>query len=230
MVQKNLMEALGLRATASQHWNPHAAVGLSALCFGPAACAFIAVLLAVRAEAPRPLATSTMLHCVTYFVLCTQYVAAILTCWLADYMYIRRGHRSFYGKVDIVHAGATFIVSVCDFVLRAPALEVAVVVGLVCAFFGYSGLSKSFEQWVFRHCLWHVGAGCIGVYGALRLPPDHAVTAALARGIFIKLVVAYAIIGGCILGAFYTLVPPDTRAALWKRGAHHANWTPVPLR
>merc|ERR1712070_7756 len=100
-----------------------------------------------------------------YLVLCILYGGAIITCGLADFVYIRRKHRSFYGKVDISFASFVFFFSIFDFSLRASALETfALAASAVGAFF-FSGISKSSEQWIFRHCLWHAIAGFIGTYG-----------------------------------------------------------------
>merc|ERR1712194_369422 len=39
-----------------------------------------------------------------YWLLTLLYAGTIVTSGLADFVYIKRGHRSFYGKIDFVYA------------------------------------------------------------------------------------------------------------------------------
>uniref|UniRef100_A0A7S4PX72 Uncharacterized protein n=1 Tax=Alexandrium monilatum TaxID=311494 RepID=A0A7S4PX72_9DINO len=159
MVSKNLLEkVLGIRFVASHHWGPHPVVGLSALCFGVAASAFIAVEVCILCTVTRPYASGTALQLVLYPLLALEYTGAVATCGLADYVFIKRGHRSMYGRVDICWAAFVFFSSIGDFALRATLLETALLAGTAVAAFMFSGMSTSFEQWVCRHSFWHVVA------------------------------------------------------------------------
>merc|ERR1719277_1329154 len=109
-----------------------------------------------------------------YFVVALLYTGCIPFCCLADYVFIRRGHRSWYGRLDIRWASATFLISNATFWFRGNSLlEACFLSTLAMASFAFSGISQSFEQWVVRHCIWHAVGGAIAVYGATRRPPEE---------------------------------------------------------
>uniref|UniRef100_A0A7S1WPX2 Uncharacterized protein n=1 Tax=Alexandrium catenella TaxID=2925 RepID=A0A7S1WPX2_ALECA len=228
MVQKNLLEkALGIRFAASFHWDPHPVVGLSALCFGVASSAFLAVEVCILRTVEPPYSKGTPLQLFLYPLLALGYAGAVVTCGLADFVFIRRGHRSTYGKVDIYCAAAVFFLSVGDFALRASPAETAVLAGSAIAAFMFSGMSTSFEQWVCRHCFWHAAGGCIGTYGALRLAPEHArIADAVWFFAFVGLGI-YAAFASVALVCYFHFVPEGRRNELWNEGAKYAHWKSV---
>eukprot|EP00405_Crypthecodinium_cohnii_P055643 CAMPEP_0206628506 /NCGR_PEP_ID=MMETSP0325_2-20121206/66551_1 /ASSEMBLY_ACC=CAM_ASM_000347 /TAXON_ID=2866 /ORGANISM="Crypthecodinium cohnii, Strain Seligo" /LENGTH=230 /DNA_ID=CAMNT_0054153253 /DNA_START=137 /DNA_END=829 /DNA_ORIENTATION=- len=171
MVAKNLTEYLGFKPSAYKHWDPNPVVGLSSLCFAVPSCAFAAVVLAMTNSLQKPYPADLLFQLLFYALLCFQYAVAVIFCCLADYVYIRRGHRSFFGKVDIIWASFTFFASNVNFALRAGLIEPAVCSSIAILAFMYSGSSKSFQQWIFRHSFWHFIGGSIGTYGALRFAP-----------------------------------------------------------
>eukprot|EP00927_Polykrikos_kofoidii_P066689 TRINITY_DN62246_c0_g1_i1.p1 TRINITY_DN62246_c0_g1~~TRINITY_DN62246_c0_g1_i1.p1 ORF type:complete len:235 (-),score=29.37 TRINITY_DN62246_c0_g1_i1:421-1125(-) len=228
MASKNAVEAVtGASFTSAMYWDKHPLVGLSSICFGVPASTFFAVDICLLRFVPRPWSTETLVQFVLYGVLSVQYVVVVATCALADYVYIRRAHRSTYGRVDIVVATIAFLTSVLDFWLRASIAETILLASTAVAAFVFSGLSKSHEQWVFRHSLWHLVAGSVGTYGSLRLPPEGdrisenvwhwaaGVACAYLASVFASLLL------------FFFLVPPSSRLALWDWGAHFAAWRPV---
>ncbi|CAK0848563.1 unnamed protein product [Prorocentrum cordatum] len=229
MAPRSLPELMGLRITASLHWTPHVMVGLSALLLLMPAIAFVAVLRCIARCAPNPYSTSTRLQLLLYAILAFLFTSCCLTCFLADYVYIRRGHRSFYGKFDIRLATLTFCLCILDFALRASFLETWMLVCISVSAFCYSGISTSTSQWVFRHSLWHLVAGSDGTYGAMRLPPEGAhVGARVWLDVFIV---------GCgstfatlvIVAVFRFALSESTRGKLWDWGAQYADWQQVVL-
>mmetsp|Transcript_21784 Transcript_21784/g.44100 ORF Transcript_21784/g.44100 Transcript_21784/m.44100 type:complete len:232 (-) Transcript_21784:210-905(-) len=228
MVHKNLLEkVLGIRFVASHHWNPHPVVGLSALCFGVAASSFIAVEVCILCTVTPPYAEGTLLQLLLYPVLAVSYLGAVATCGLADFVYIRCGHRSMYGKADIYWAAIVFFMSVGDFALRASMLETAMLSGTAVAAFMFSGMSASFEQWVCRHSFWHVVGGGIGTYGALRLPPERLRIADSVWGFACAGFGLYYALASAALVLYFHLVPESRRTELWNAGAKYACWKSV---
>lgn len=230
MASKNLIEALGIfRLTSSQHWDRHPVVGLSALCFVAPATAFFVVTLCILSTVPRPYSCRTMAQLCLYTLLGLLFWACTLTCVLADFVFIRRGHRSRYGKIDIWFASGTFFVCILDFALRASLLETSALVCIAVAAFLYSGKSTSCTEWVCRHSTWHVIAGADATYGALRHLPeeDHLRALPLRAWVFFG---SSALMAALALGSFSWLVlrcAAPARACLWERGARFAHWKPV---
>merc|ERR1719424_583584 len=85
-----------------------------------------------------PYADGTSVQLILYPLLALSYGGAIFTCAFADYFYIRRGHRSFYGKIDIRFAGFFFF-SVFDFSLRGSLLETFCLSFMAALAFMFSG-------------------------------------------------------------------------------------------
>merc|ERR1712083_221697 len=123
--------------------------------FGVPACAFAAVAQCISRRGDWPYSLTTSFHLCSYILLSFGYFTVGVTCALADFVYIRCGHRSFYGRVDIVVAAVVFFASNVDFVLRATIAETVIMSSTAMIFFFYSGCSRSAQQWVFRHSLWH---------------------------------------------------------------------------
>lgn len=202
-------------------------VGFSALFLLPPSACFLAVELCIFAKVERPYSPETRLQLVLYTVLCGLFVCAAVTCWMADYVFIRRGMRSWYGKLDIRLASFTFFFCIFDFYLRGSLLETLVLAGLAAAFFAFSGTSKSFDQWVLRHTVWHAVAGAIACYGALRLPPEAAAisearwTYALATNAALAVMVALG------WGAALLCLAKETRHNLFVRWSLLADYRPV---
>jgi hypothetical protein len=214
----------GIPFISTHHWDQHPAVGLSSLCLGAPGAASAAVWLCVLGHAARPYCVATLVQLVIYPVLALMFGGAALTSLLADYVYVRQGHRSAYGRLDVVWASLTFQVAVFGFALRAPAREAAAAVALIVLAFVLSGRSDSFHAWVVRHSLWHVVGGGAGIYTSLRFPPEEAVTQGhLLRYALVALAV-YLLGAGACAAAFQRCVPETTRRALWKYGALHADW------
>ncbi|CAK0892486.1 unnamed protein product [Prorocentrum cordatum] len=227
MVQRNLAEVLGLRTTASLHWEPHAMVGLSSIFLLVPAVAFVSVARCITRCAPKPYSASTGLQLCLYVALALLFTFCCLTCFLADYAYIRRGHRSYYGKVDIRLATLTFFVCILDFGLRASPLETAILVCIAVCAFGCSGLSASTDQWVVRHSLWHVVAAADGTYGALRLPPEGALVGAHVWLDVLTVGCLYACATLAVVVAFRFALSESSRGHLWDSGAKYADWRQV---
>merc|ERR1712113_209815 len=93
----------------------------------------------------------------------------------------------------------TFIVAVVDYSLRASMSEVFVLTCTVIASFVFSGLSRSFEEWVCRHSLWHLAAAAVATFCALRRPPD----AALISGHVGLFLICTSIMYGIACAAFF---------------------------
>lgn len=227
MVQKNLLEvALGLRFESAKHWDPHPLVGLSALFFVVPAVAFWAVVQCILEVKEPPYTPYTLLQVVLYPLLGLLFSCVSVTCLLADYVFIKRGHRSCYGRIDICLASLALVVCVLDFKLRASALETILLTLIAVAAFLFSGLSTSYRQWVFRHCLWHAVAGADATYGALRLPPEPDTLKRELGGYLVCVGFVYACLIGATLAAL-ALLPATWRGRLWDTGANIASWQPV---
>lgn len=219
------LEKLGFRTQASHHWEPHLAVGLSALLFlAPAGAQSAVALCLIDARVSHSLDTRVQL--VLYSALSVLYTGAVVTCCLADYTYIRRGHRSTFGKFDIRWASLTYVLSVLSFALRAPAGETLVLALTPMFAFAFAGMSPSLRAWVFRHSLWHVVGAAIGTLGALRHVPEPATTE-VCMWSWLQ-TTEMALYGAALVGlsALY-LMPEATRRSLWNWGAAHADWKPV---
>mmetsp|Transcript_15991 Transcript_15991/g.55593 ORF Transcript_15991/g.55593 Transcript_15991/m.55593 type:complete len:255 (-) Transcript_15991:265-1029(-) len=252
MAVKNLTEMLGFKASAYKHWDPNVVVGLSAFCLGIPSCAFLSVVICIVQAVTPPYGFETWIHLVFYAILCLFYSFAVILCALADFVFIRRNHRSYYGKVDIFWASLTFFASNVNFALRAGIVEPALCSVLAVAAFLYSGSSKSFDQWVFRHSLWHliagavaaaigplefdtyptmigprIGSGCIGSYGAFRLAPEGPQTAAHIWPMFGIVLGAYLVAIAASLGLCAIFLPKALRTSVWEFGAKYACWKAV---
>ncbi|CAE8641172.1 unnamed protein product [Polarella glacialis] len=226
MAPANLAELTGFKSQACHHWDYHPLVGLSSLCFIPPASAFLAVWLCLLCTLEPPYPQELIAHLLLYPMLGLLFTIAIFTCASADCLYIRRGHRSWYGRVDIRLASGTLFVAICDFAFRASLLETAVLVLIAAVAFIYSGASTSFEQWVFRHSLWHVTAGAVATYGAFRQMPAGNVVAGRVLPYFLVAFGVYALVALATL-AFFSQLSSHYKAELWKRGAEYADWRPV---
>jgi len=221
---KNYVEAVtGVRFRSVHFWDRHPIVGLSSLCFALPAIAFLGIELCVFCVVPRPYTSQTGVQLVLYAVLCAGYSGVVVTSWLADYVYIRPGYRSYYGKVDISLASFMFAASIFDFVLRASLLETATLTAIALCAFVFSGTSASLQQWVFRHSLWHLTGGTIGMYAALRLPPEEPRISGRALAFVLAVLVGFA---SLVLAGLALSLPlsEERRAALWELGAKHAGW------
>jgi len=221
---KNYVEAVtGVRFRSVHFWDRHPIVGLSSLCFALPAIAFLGVELCVFCMVPWPYTNQTGVQLILYAVLCACYSSVVVSSWLADYVYIRPGYRSYYGKVDIRLASFTFATSIFDFALRASLLETATLTAIALGAFVFSGTSASLQQWVFRHSLWHLTAGAIGMYGALRLPPEEPRLLGRASVFVLAVLAGFA---SLILSGLALSLPlgEERRAALWDLGAKHAGW------
>lgn len=225
MAGANPLEMLGLRLEACHHWEPHLAVGLSALVFlAPAGALSAVALCLIDARASHSFGTWVQL--VLYSALSVLYIGVVVTCCLADYTYIRRGHRSTWGKLDYRWASITYVLSVLSFALRAPAHETFVLsVTPMCAF-AFSGMSPSLQTWVFRHSLWHVVGAAIGTIGALRHVPEPA-TAEICMWSWLHTTETTLYVAALIAFLALYLMPEATRHSLWNWGAARADWKPV---
>jgi len=114
-----------------------------------------------------------------------------------------------------------------DFALRASLLETSALVLAAISAFAFSGLSSSFQQWIFRHTFWHVAAGAIATYGALRLPPEETKIAAHVVQVAAALLTLYGVVAGVVLAAFLVLTDATRRLEIWTFGAQFADWEPV---
>lgn len=223
---KNLLEILGLKSTAAQHWDPHVAVGLSSLCFAVPSAAFCAVPMCILQKVSTPFTPATNLQLVMYTALAVLYTLVMLTSCSADYIFIRNRHRSWYGKVDIILASITFFISMTDFAMRASALETMALTLIAVFFFIYSGASKSFEQWVFRHTIWHVVASCVATYGAFRNMPERSIIGKEIDAFFAGFCGVYATMAGLAIAGAWTL-GSQQRAQVFAFFADFADYKPV---
>lgn len=201
-------------------------MGFSALFYLAPAGATLAVVLCVFSNAQAPYSGDTQLHLVLYAMLSLLYAAVVVTCYLADYAYIRRDHRSAYGRIDIVTASGTFVISVISFLLRAPLHEALIMTATPCVAFVFSGRSSSFGTWVFRHSLWHAVGGVLGVVGALRHPPEPAIVQARVWKWLLATELALFDGAGVAL-LVLAVLPAATRSSMWHWGAAHAHWVRV---
>ncbi|CAE7247103.1 unnamed protein product [Symbiodinium sp. CCMP2592] len=224
-MQRTLAQVIGFKSHSCKHWSSHWLVGVSCFLFAPAAAAFWAVWWCLLQYADLK-DQGNMLQMILYFCLAVTYTLVVLTSYSADYLFIRRGQRSFYGRVDIVVASGTLFLSTLDFYLRATVWETALLVLVPCCAFVYSTQSKAFEIWIWRHTLWHFTGGTIALYGSLRLlPAKHSIMAELPWCLCLT-EMTYAI----GIAVFYVLrgtCPKDRLDELWQVGARHAHWQPV---
>mmetsp|Transcript_59895 Transcript_59895/g.110942 ORF Transcript_59895/g.110942 Transcript_59895/m.110942 type:complete len:253 (+) Transcript_59895:71-829(+) len=229
MASKNLLElTLGIRFTSSHHWAPNPLVGVSALFFGVPACAFAAVEWCILNMHPaQQLEEGTLLQLFLYPLLTIGYLGAVCTCALADYFYIKPGHRSYFGKVDIIYAGSLFIFSNFDFVLRASVFEAFILSFIAILSFFYSGCSKSPDQWFVRHTIWHLTASMIGTYGAFRRAPESEHISKALLNVFAAIICFYAIGAACCVGIVTKVCTAQQRDSWWQIGAQYAQWKPV---
>lgn len=225
-MEKNVLEKMGLRSQACHHWDPHLAVGLSSLSFLAPAGALSAVALCILTSAGAPYSLGTRVQLVLYTALSVLYVGASVICCLADYTYVRRGHRSAWGKIDRVIATITFALSVLSLGLRAPIHETIVMTVTPVFAFAFSGMSSSLEAWAFRHSLWHLVGGAIGVLGALRHVPEPATTE-VCMWPWLQVTELTLFVTALILLSALRAMPQAARHSLWRWGAARADWKPV---
>ncbi|CAJ1337105.1 unnamed protein product [Effrenium voratum] len=221
-MRHTLAELIGFESKSYKHWDPHFVVGLSCFGFAPGAAAFWAVFLCLR-ESADPKDGGVLLQLVLYPILAVLYTLVVVASYCADYLFIKRLHRSFYGRVDIALASCTFFLSIFDFWLRATIWHTMLLVFIACSAFVWSGQSTSFEIWVWRHTWWHVVGGGIALYGALgHLPVPERILMDLPS----KLILTEALYGLCI-GLFLAgrhLAGKERLQRLWQSWAVHANW------
>lgn len=223
----SLIELVGVKRSSIYHWDYHPLVGLSSLCFCPPASAFLAVWTCLLHHVSPPYSWELIAHLILYPFLGVGFIVVALTSLFADCLYIRRAHRSWYGKIDIRVASVLFFACILDFSLRASLIETAGLILLVVLAFIHSGNSSSFEQWVWRHSLWHVVAGGETTYGALRLMPGGGATSSRLRPYLVCFLALNATLAAMLLGALACL-GAERRRALWERGASLADWHLVP--
>jgi hypothetical protein len=213
--------------TAIDNWDPHPAVGISALFYVPGAVAHLSYgLCAMRARSLAQMDIGTGFHTVCYLIIAALYTCVVPACALADFVYIRRGHRSWWGKVDIRTATVTFLTSVVTFWLRGNSVaETLFFIVVSIGSYVLSGCSKTPLQWVVRHSIWHAVGGSIATYGATRRPPEEA--SVLESGCLPGMVTwsgaSYAGAFGALLAVIMAL-PAEVRTDLWERGAKLADW------
>lgn len=224
--QLRQIHLLGRWKTSHKFWAPHPLVGFSSFCFIVPAIVFFSTATCIICHTNSPLDRLTVVHLWFYTILGILFTCATLTSALADYVFIKKGHRSVYGSVDVVTAITTFWVCIVDFALRAPLLEAVLLPVIAAIAHTFSGMSTSFKQWVWRHCLWHVVAGSISTYGCLRCPPaedllrDHLPW-------FLLYTSSVYILATFVLGLVCFMLPRGTTLQLWEMGARHAGWHPV---
>lgn len=228
MAPKNLAElTCGIRFQSSYYWDPHPLVGVSSLFYAVPAATSLAVNLCVQSAVdPSAFTTRTVVHGVLYTCLAVLYLAVILTSALSDYIYIRRGHRSYFGKVDIRVASLTFFVSMFDNMLRAPPVETLLLIAIAMAAFLFSGASSTPNQWILRHTWWHAVGAAVATFGLLHHAPEEKhITGHLWRFVLLTNA-AYAAVIAVLLAVWFA-VPQARRRALWELGAGYADWNPV---
>mmetsp|Transcript_44876 Transcript_44876/g.118501 ORF Transcript_44876/g.118501 Transcript_44876/m.118501 type:complete len:202 (-) Transcript_44876:94-699(-) len=99
--------------------------------------------------------------CALSALLAVLYFLVVITSLLADCIYLKRGHRSFYCYLDIVVASSCAVVSFIEASLRLTFSVVGPLALCIALAFWCSKSSPSMNQWIIRHCLWHVVAGSI---------------------------------------------------------------------
>eukprot|EP00438_Fugacium_kawagutii_P024534 Skav223314 [mRNA] locus=scaffold200:37419:37766:+ [translate_table: standard] len=113
-MRHTLFEVLGLKSKSCKVWDRHFAVGLSCFAFAPSAAAFWAVALCLLQFADLEAGTSNwewgicgssmlqdpgiLIQLILYFLLAMMYTMVVITSYLADYLFIKRGQRSLYGS------------------------------------------------------------------------------------------------------------------------------------
>ncbi|CAE8609551.1 unnamed protein product, partial [Polarella glacialis] len=138
MAPANIAELIGFKSQAAHHWDYHPLVGLSSLCFLPSASAFWAVWLCLLRTIEPPYPRQLLAQLLLYPVLGLLFTIVVFASPCADCFFIRRGHRSWYGRVDIRIASGSLIVCICSFALRASLPETAVLVSITFMAFIYS--------------------------------------------------------------------------------------------
>merc|ERR1712008_412377 len=87
----------GRLRSSHNFWDPHPIVGLSSFCFAVPATTFLSTLACILNITDGPLDRLTVVHLWIYAILGALFTSVIATSALADYVFIRRGHKSFYG-------------------------------------------------------------------------------------------------------------------------------------
>merc|ERR1712008_236933 len=109
----------GRLKSSHNFWDPHPIVGWSSFCFAVPAITFFSIWACIILNINSvPLDSLIVVHLWIYAILGTLFTCVVATSALADYVFIKRGHRSFYGAVDVVLAIMTFWVCIVDFALR----------------------------------------------------------------------------------------------------------------
>jgi len=217
---------LGRLKTSHNFWDPHPIVGLSSLLFALPAIVFFSVLATIVNNTSSPLDHLTVFHLWSYAILGVLFTCIIVTSALADCVFIKRGHRSRYGAIDVVTALTTFWVCIVDFASRAPPLEVLIVTFMAIIAHVFSGMATSFEQWVWRHCLWHVVAAAVPTYGALRCPPAEALIRDRLPMFVVYVGIAYTLTV-MVVSLVCCMLPRAALQQFWEMGARHAHWQPL---
>lgn len=211
---------LGDNFRSYEHWGSHPAVGLSSFCFALPAAMQVAYGLCLATAAET--APGRRRHLASYAGLAVMFTAVCITCALADYFYIRRGHRSWYGRLDIHVAFTSMLVASADFCCRHSWLETAVLDSFALAAFLFTALSPSASQWVVRHCIWHLVGGMLLVYGTASQPWEASALEGRLRPFLIWSVGAYVLVAALIV-ALCVCLPENLRKASWEWGARFAD-------
>ncbi|CAE7651598.1 unnamed protein product [Symbiodinium pilosum] len=224
-MHRTLAQLIGFKSQSCKIWSSHLLVGVSCFFFAPAAAAFWAVWWCLLQYADLK-DSYNMLQMILYFLLAVTYTMVVLTSYSADYLFIRRGQRSFYGRLDIFVASGTLFLSTFDFYLRASIIETMLLVLVPCCAFVYSTQSTAFEVWIWRHFYWHLVGGAVALYGSLRLlPAKNSIISELPLHLCITETV-YAI-GIAIFFVIRGTCPKELLDKFWQMGAQYANWQPV---
>merc|ERR1711879_774052 len=163
------------------------------------------------------------LHVISHAVLAFMFTSVCLTCPLSDYFYIRRNHRSWYGRLDIRVAFTSMIIASADFCCRHSWWETVLLDSVALAAFLLTGLSRSFSQWVIRHCIWHVVGGGLLVYGTVTKPWDANALEGRLKPFLVSSIAVYMLVSALVV-ALCVGLPENVRRANWEWGARFADW------
>jgi len=212
----------GAAFQAVRYWDAHPTVGFSALCFAVPAIVHFAYAWCVLANTrPSKRGWRTTIQLALYVALGVMFTGLAVTCWLAEWVYLKQGHRSFcdhIGTLAMVTFCLSFVSHGVRFSLRLVALSV-VVAAVACA---NCRLSTVFDQWVLRHCLWHAVAAGMATKAALHNAPKQAYVRKFGIAYLLKVGWIFATAAGVMLS-----VEDAISQKSWRGGTQIADWKPV---
>eukprot|EP00929_Paragymnodinium_shiwhaense_P079547 TRINITY_DN41457_c0_g1_i1.p1 TRINITY_DN41457_c0_g1~~TRINITY_DN41457_c0_g1_i1.p1 ORF type:complete len:219 (-),score=26.46 TRINITY_DN41457_c0_g1_i1:23-679(-) len=205
---------------AKRHWAPKTIVGLSSLCFVAPSVTYVAHAVSLIRAGALEIETAV------YVLQGVLYTLVIATSFLADYAFIRPGHRSFYDRLDVSVASFTFAISILDVVVRGTWRTMLPIGAFAISTYMFAGCSTSLETWAWRHSFWHLACGIVPTACAAYMPPRQE----LIRGdlwFSMGLVGAIYVIPLAAGVHLFQTAPQEKRKAFWEFFGQYAAHEPA---